>query len=81
MIDIANHNVSEGFIFIYRNSYNEIRSMVFNCSRLSEALEIATARGFSSKDIVAAYSIGKLAMMYRKDLKALLDRRKAGEGK
>lgn len=81
MIDIANHNASEGFIFIYRNSYNEIRSMVFNCSRLSEALEIATARGFNSKDIVAAYSIGKLAMMYRKDLKALLDRKKAGEGK
>lgn len=55
--------------------------MVFNCSRLSEALEIATARGFNSKDIVAAYSIGKLAMMYRKDLKSLLDRKKAGEGK
>lgn len=81
MIDIANHNASEGFIFIYRNSYNEIRSAVFNCSRLSEALEIATARGFSSKDIVAAYSIGKLAMMYRKDLKALLDRKKAVKDK
>lgn len=81
MNDIANHNASEGFIFIYRNSYNEIRSAVFNCSRLSEALEIATARGFSSKDIVAAYSIGKLAMMYRKDLKALLDRKKAVKGK
>lgn len=81
MIDIANHNASEGFIFIYRNSYNEIRSAVFNCSRLSEALEIATARGFNSKDIVAAYSIGKLAMMYRKDLKALLDRKKAVKDK
>ena len=81
VIDIANHNASEGFIFIYRNSYNEIRSAVFNCSRLSEALEIATARGFSSKDIVAAYSIGKLAMMYRKDLKALLDRKKAVKDK
>lgn len=78
---IANHNASEGFIFIYRNSYNEIRSAVFNCSRLSEALEIATARGFNSKDIVAAYSIGKLAMMYRKDLKALLDRKKAVKDK
>lgn len=81
VIDIANHNASEGFIFIYRNSYNEIRSAVFNCSRLSEALEIATARGFNSKDIVAAYSIGKLAMMYRKDLKALLDRKKAVKDK
>lgn len=81
MIDIANHNASEGFIFIYRNSYNEIRSAVFNCSRLSEALEIATARGFNSKDIVAAYSIGKLAMMYRKDLKSLLDRKKAVKDK
>lgn len=55
--------------------------MVFNCSRLSEAMEIATARGFNSKDIVAAYSIGKLAMMYRKDLKSLMDRKKGDKGK
>lgn len=60
-----------GFVLIYRNSYNEIRSMVLDVSTLREAFDVVNARGISLKDIIAISKIAKLEMQYKKDYKDL----------
>lgn len=77
----STRRVHYGFILIYYNSYGEERSIVLECTTLREALEIATARGISFKDIIAAYNVGKLATLYKKDVKVLYSKTTSKKGK
>lgn len=60
-----------GFCIVYRTVNNDLRSMLIDCVSLKEALEIVTARGIPLKDLGAAVSIGKMASIYKEDIKRI----------